>query len=154
MSISLSSSVLKGWPDFMMWLLYWAWSASCPFRHSISIHVVVACGCELGCVIWFRAEREHLFYKASAPSVPEATWRQKRTSKPVSPSSGLRSWEELRREHWQHFEVQSLNVQSQVGFIVQLTVIKNAIYWFHMYSGRFKTKTKCFIQSVHAHRKD
>lgn len=27
MSISLLSSGLKGWPDFMMWLLYWAWSA-------------------------------------------------------------------------------------------------------------------------------
>lgn len=27
MSVSLSSSGLKGWPDLMMWLLYWAWSA-------------------------------------------------------------------------------------------------------------------------------
>lgn len=57
---------------------------SCPFCHSINIHVVVACGWKFGCVIWFIAEREHLFYKASAPSIPQASWRQTRTIKPVS----------------------------------------------------------------------
>lgn len=47
----------------------------CPLHHSISIRAVLAHGCELGCVIWFRAEREHLFYKALAPSIPQASWK-------------------------------------------------------------------------------
>lgn len=50
----------------------------CPLHHSISIRVVLTRGCELGCVIWFRAEREHLFYKASAPSIPRASWKNPR----------------------------------------------------------------------------
>ena len=80
MSISLLSSGLKGWPDFMMWLLYWAWSAfvAPPLCHSISIRAVLARGRELGCVIWFRAEREHLSYKASAASIPQASWKNPR----------------------------------------------------------------------------
>lgn len=66
----------------------------CPLRHSINIRAVLAHGCELGWVIWFRAEREHLFYKVSAPSIPQASWKkpgpavepllQHRTSKPAS----------------------------------------------------------------------
>lgn len=47
----------------------------CPLCHSISIRAVLAHGCELACVIWFRAEQEHLFYKASAPSVPQTSWK-------------------------------------------------------------------------------
>lgn len=87
MSIAFSSSRLKGWPDFVMWPLYWAGSAflapSLPFNQH-------PCGCGLWlwahCVIWFRAEREHLFYKAAAPSTPWASWREARTSEPAGPN--------------------------------------------------------------------
>ena len=49
-----------------------------PLCHSISIRAVLARGRELGCVIWFRAEREHLSYKASAASIPQASWKNPR----------------------------------------------------------------------------
>lgn len=41
------------------------------------------------------------------------------------------------REEWHAFEMQGSSGWSRVGFIVGLTVIKNILYWFHMYNRRF-----------------
>lgn len=98
----------------------------CPLCHSISICVVLARGCELACVIWFRAEREHLFYKASAPSVPQASWKKTEAGGEATSAAQVlqtcESWPRVQtlsltisavmEEEWQVFEMQSLDVWS------------------------------------------
>lgn len=130
----------------------------CPLHHSISIRAVLARGCELGCVIWFRAEREHLFYKAFAPSVPRASWKKTKPAVGQLLQLGtIQTWKSqqwvqilsriisaMREEEWQLFEMEGSNVWSHVGFTIGLTMIKDTLYWFHMYSRRSKHDDKVF----------
>lgn len=114
----------------------------CPLHPSISIRVVLAHSCELDCVIWFGAEQEHLFYKTSAPSIPQASWKkqtmpavgllvQHRTSKPeLQPRVPTLSWIilSMREERWEVFAMESSKGWSYLVFIVWLTVVENVFY--------------------------
>lgn len=143
MSISLSPSGLKGRTHFLMWWLYWARSAFLAlFCHPISIHVVVACGSEAGCVIWFKAEQEQLFLKASF-----------RSSGLVEGSKDLQTCETqslsrtilaLTEEERQLFEPPSeINHSSDSD--------ENTIHWFHVFNKRFKTESDTRVVVLSAH---